>query len=188
MDSEPWHTESAVASRSGVRIRPYRDDDVSPLYEAVQGSIKALSAWLVWAQGGYTRSDAEAWVASRAQAWATGDAYSFVVEGAADGRFLGGVGLNQVHDAPPMANLGYWVRTDATGNGIATTAARLAARFGFEGLGLQRIEITVPIGHRASARVAEKLGARREGVLRHRLRLHGTPAGAVLFGLLPSDP
>jgi RimJ/RimL family protein N-acetyltransferase len=79
------------------------------------------------------------------------------------------------------------VRTDATGNGIATTAARLAARFGFEVLGLQRIEITVPIGHRASARVAEKLGARREGVLRHRLRLHGTPAGAVLFGLLPSD-
>ncbi len=187
MESEPWHTESAVASSSGVRIRPYRDDDVSALHEAVQRSTKALSAWLVWAQGGCDRTDVRAWVASRTEAWQAGDAYSFVVEATSDGRFLGGVGLNQVRTTVRMANLGYWVRTDATGNGIATTAARLAADFGFSELGLQRIELPVPVGNAAGARVAEKLGARREGVLRNRLRLHGEPVGAVLYGLLPSD-
>lgn len=178
---------AAVRATSGVRIRPFRAGDAEPLYAAVQASRKALSAWLAWAQGSYTRADAEAWAASRAEAWTSGEAYSFLIERADDDRVLGGVGLNQVHDAPPMANLGYWVRTDATGRGVATTAARLAAQFGFEALDLQRIEITVPIGHAASARVAEKLGARREGVLRHRIRLHDRPAGAVLFGLLPGD-
>lgn len=187
MEDREWRTGSATRSAEGVRIRPYRETDVGPLFEAVRASIEELAAWLAWAQGGYERSDARSWVESRSEAWANGDAYSFVVESVDDERFLGGVDLNQVHEPVRMANLGYWVRTDATGDGVATTAARLAAEFGFDTLGLQRIELTVPIGNAASARVAEKLGARREGVLRHRLRLHGEPADAVLFGLLPSD-
>ena len=55
--------------------------------------------------------------------------------------------------------------TGQTGQGIATAAVRLIARFGFEDLGLQRLELLVAADNLASRRVAEKVGARFEGVL-----------------------
>ena len=58
---------------------------------------------------------------------------------------------------------------------------------GFEDLGLVRIEIVVPTGNAASLRVAEKVGARREGVLRSRLLVGDTPEDGVMFSLVPGD-
>jgi RimJ/RimL family protein N-acetyltransferase len=68
-------------------------------------------------------------------------------------------------DASGTANVGYWVRTSRTGQGIATAAVRLVARFGFEDLGLRRLELLIAVHNVASRRVAEKVGATLEGVL-----------------------
>jgi RimJ/RimL family protein N-acetyltransferase len=70
---------------------------------------------------------------------------------------------------------------------VATRAARLAARFGFEELKLIRIEIVAAAGNLASQRVAEKVGAVREGVMRNGLFIHGAAHDAVLTSLVPED-
>jgi ribosomal-protein-serine acetyltransferase len=64
----------------------------------------------------------------------------------------------------------------------------LLAAFGMERAGLTRIEIMAAAGNLASQRVAEKAGARREGVLRNRYLLHGKLHDAVLYSLIPGDP
>ncbi len=57
-------------------------------------------------------------------------------------------------------------RTGQTGQGIATAAVRLIARFGFEDLGLLRLlELLIAADNLASRRVAEKVGATFEGVV-----------------------
>ena len=86
-----------------------------------------------------------------------------------------------------MANLGYWVRTSAARRGVATNATRAVARYGFEELGLQRIEIVAAVRNLPSQRVAEKAGAVREGVLRKRLLIRGEAHDAVLFSLVAED-
>lgn len=86
-----------------------------------------------------------------------------------------------------MANLGYWVRTSAAGRGVATGATRAVARFGFEQIGLKRIEIVAAVNNLSSQRVAEKAGAVREGVLRKRLLIRGESHDAVLFSLVAED-
>ena len=53
---------------------------------------------------------------------------------------------------------------------MATEAAGLVVGPGFVDLGLGRIEAEVAVDNGASLRVCEKLGFRREGVLRHRDR------------------
>ena len=58
---------------------------------------------------------------------------------------------------------------------------------GFEELDLRRIEIVVTLANDASLRVAEKVGARREGVLRRRLMAHGESYDAVMFSLISED-
>ena len=63
----------------------------------------------------------------------------------------------------------------------------LSARFGFDQLGLIRVEIVAETGNRASRRTAERAGARFEAIARHRLWIHGRPADAAVYALLPSD-
>ena len=86
-----------------------------------------------------------------------------------------------------LRNMSYWVRRSRARQGIATGAARLLARYAFEVLALNRMEIVVAVDNQASLRVAEKVGAVREGVLRHRIMLQRELHDAVMFSLLPSD-
>lgn len=168
-------------------IRPYREEDASALYEAVRESVPEVSPWLPWCHENYSIEESREFTSSRAMA-AQGDAwYGFAIFERDGGRLLGGVGLNFINRVHQMANLGYWVRTSVAGRGVATSATRAFARFGFEELGLQRIEIVAAVSNLASQRVAEKAGAVREGVLRKRLLIRGEPHDAVLFSLVAED-
>jgi ribosomal-protein-serine acetyltransferase len=170
-----------------ILIRPYRDEDTSALYEAVRESVAEVSLWLPWCHQNYSIDESREFIGSRESASQGGEWYSFGIFEKHDGAFLGGVGINFINRVHQLANLGYWVRTSATGRGIATMATRLAARFGFEELGLHRIEIVAAVGNVPSQRVAEKAGAKREGVLRKRLLIRGESLDAVLFSLVPED-
>lgn len=170
-----------------ILIRPYREEDASALYEAVRESVAEVSLWLPWCHQNYSIEESREFIGSRELASQGGEWYSFGIFEKHDGAFLGGVGINFINRVHQMANLGYWVRTSATGRGIATMATRLVARFGFEDLGLHRIEIVAATGNIPSQRVAERAGAKREGVLRKRLLIRGESLDAVLFSLVPED-
>lgn len=170
-----------------ILLRPYGEGDVDALYEAARESIPEVSPWLPWCHENYAIEETREFIASRARASANDEWYSFGVFENETGRLLGGVGLNFFNRVHQMANLGYWVRTSAVRQGVATNATRLAARFGFEQLGLHRIEIVTAVGNVASQRVAEKVGAVHEGVARKRLLIRGESQDAVVFSLIPED-
>jgi RimJ/RimL family protein N-acetyltransferase len=79
------------------------------------------------------------------------------------------------------------MRTNQTKRGFATSAALLLVQFGFYKLNLNRIEIVVKTDNIPSQRVAEKLGAAKEGVMRNRIILNARPYDAVLYSLIPQD-
>jgi ribosomal-protein-serine acetyltransferase len=157
------------------------------MYEAVRESIKEVSSWMPWCHPAYSVEEASAYVLSREGAWKNDAEYGFGVFDVTTRGYLGGVGLNFVNRIHQCANLGYWVRTSYARRGVASSAARLAARFGFEELGLQRIEILAAVENHPSQRAAEKAGAVREGVLRKRLLVNGQPQDAVLYSFIAED-
>jgi len=168
------------------RLRPYEATDAAALCEAARESAAEVYPWLSWCHADYTLAEAAEWAGSRAPLADAGQEYNFVIVGS-DGRFLGGCGLNQVNRLHRYANLGYWVRTSATGRGVATEAVRELAQFAFRNTDLVRLEIVCAVGNGRSQRVAERAGAHREGVLRHRLILHGEPVDAVMFSLVRQE-
>ena len=66
-------------------------------------------------------------------------------------------------------------------------ATLLVARWAFESVGLERIEIVAATGNHASQSVAERVGATREGIARKRLNVHGVQHDAVVFSLIRGD-
>jgi RimJ/RimL family protein N-acetyltransferase len=168
------------------RVRPLVASDAPALHAAVRASLDSLSRWFPWAHAGYAMSDAEARVAQCVALRERGEEFvSAIFDGT--GALLGCCGLNRIDRHNRSANLGYWIGEAHRGRGVATAAARQVAASGFGEHGLVRIEVVTLPDNAPSQRVAEKLGAVREGVFRNRLLLRGEPVDAVVFSLVPGD-
>jgi len=167
-------------------LRPWAPGDAPALTEAARESHAEIRPWMDWCRPDYAVAEAADFIGRAGEAWVEGRWYEFAVT-ARDGRLLGGMGINQINPIHNFANLGYWVRTSAAGRGVTPAAARLLVAWAFATLGLQRIEVVVAVGNVRSERVAARLGARREAVLRARLRAGGQPQDATMFSLVPED-
>lgn len=131
--------------------------------------------------------DAKTWIQHTEEAWSNRSEFPLGIFEASTGFVVGGTGVNQINKAYRIGNLGYWVSTPHTGQGVARFAAKRAALLGFEELGLTRLEIIALAHNLASRKVAESLGATRECLARSRLYLHGEPHDAVVYSLVPAD-
>ncbi len=170
----------------GLRLCLWQPSHAGALYEAARESVDTVGRWLPWCHAAYAREDALAWIEHGRSAPEGGEPCAFGVFDD-QGMLLGGVGLNRFDRQHRSANLGYWVRAQAQGRGVAPRAARRLAAFGFDALGLVRIEIVAAMDNVASRRCAEKAGARFEGIGRHRLVVGSAPVDAAVYGLLPGD-
>ncbi|WP_232362684.1 GNAT family N-acetyltransferase [Salinimonas chungwhensis] len=86
-----------------------------------------------------------------------------------DGVCLGMGIINYIHPLHATANLGYWIRPEACGNGLAVNLCESLAKMAFSQINLHRLELFIEPGNKASMRVAEKLGADKEGLCRKRI-------------------
>ena len=104
-----------------------------------------------------------------------------------DDQVIGG-GRIEIRDAASgSGDLGYVLDRAHWGHGYATEAGRALLAFGFERLGLHRIWARCDVRNAASARVLEKLGMGREGLLRHDVRRKGEWHDSYLYAILEPD-
>ncbi len=174
-------------TNASLLLRAFRLDDAEAICAAVHESMAELERWLSWCHPAYTIDDTRAFLDARAAAHGKHGDYAFAIVERDSGRLVGACGINQVDKTSLRANLGYWLRTSATGRGYAAQATLLVARWAFEALALERIEIVAAVGNEASQRVAARVGATREGIARRRLNVHGVPHDAVVFSLVRED-
>jgi ribosomal-protein-serine acetyltransferase len=166
-----------------VTLRLYELSDASELHAAVHESVNEVSRWLPWCHPDYSLADAAGWIRHTRDGHAQGTMYDFAIIDA-NGRYAGACGINSINSSERFANLGYWVRTSLVGQGIAPSAVRELVRWTFAHTNLNRLEIVVALGNTRSQRVAEKVGAERDGVLKQRLFLQGKPCDAVMYSLV----
>jgi RimJ/RimL family protein N-acetyltransferase len=169
----------------GARLRLVRDDDAADIEAACNDAD--VRRFLPSLPQPYTRYDALRFVRDGAtEAWATGGGIYAIADPATD-RLLGTIGVHHVDTDRAQGEIGYWVAPWARGRGVATLSLRLLAGWTFERLGVRRLELTCGPDNAASARVAERCGFVREGVLRSHLRFKGGRRDTVLFSLLPGE-
>jgi len=169
-----------------IAVRAYRPGDERGLCEAIRESIPELARYYLAFPADYGVQHAKGWVNTCIGHWGAGDSYHYVIESVAGGTFLGECGIEL--DLPNKnAEIGYWVRTSHTCQGVATAAVRLVAQLAFEDLDLIRLEISTRADNVASRRVAEKLGAMLEGVLRAKTMTPSGPVDCLMYGLLSHE-
>ncbi len=93
----------------------------------------------------------------------------WTVEQRSDGQVIGDCGVIPIEGNGPMIELGYRLRPEVWGRGLATEAARAAMTHAMAptsegGLGLPRLVAVVDPNNTASSRVLEKVGLRYVGM------------------------
>lgn len=97
--------------------------------------------------------------------------YLFAIVERATGKHVGNVKVGPVESRHLYADVSYFIGDrDAWGKGYGTEAVRLATRFGFDALGLHRIQAGFYETNVGSQRVLEKAGFAYEGRLHKKLR------------------
>ncbi|MEW7866800.1 GNAT family N-acetyltransferase [Aeromonas diversa] len=170
-----------------IVIRPFEAGDADDFVRAAHESIETVGSWMSWCTPSFNREQALAWFATCDQDRAAGRAFDMGIFSATTGQLLGGAGINQLAPHHRYGNIGYWVRQSRQGQGIARQAVILLRDFGFERLGLFRLEIVMGVGNIASEAVAIAAGATFECRARNRIFLHGRPMDAHIYSLVPTE-
>lgn len=165
------------AGEHDVVLRPWRRADIAALVPLVDDP--EIRRWLDRIPDPYTVPDAEEYIAGTRVGLTAGTHLALAV--VADSRLAGSIDLRLNSLDGRLGEVGYWVAAGARGRGVASTAAGLLAAFGFEALGLRRVELNAAASNVASRRVAEKAGFEAEGVRRAWRTVHGVPTDFVLY-------
>ena len=169
-----------------VTLRHYREADAEEVWTAARESVVEVSPWMQWCHDGYTVADAAAWIARSIAGHRDGRMFEFAIVDE-HGTFVGSCGIRNVDRIDGFATVSYWIRTSRAGRGYATSAVSQLLKWGFANSDLHRLEFVVAEGNTRSARVAENVGAEREGLLRHRLIHKGRLVNAHLYSVLRFD-
>jgi ribosomal-protein-alanine N-acetyltransferase len=147
---------SHIIETTRLRMRQMTNDDLPGLL-SVFGDVEVMrfypapfdqqrmQEWLDWNQRSYTNFGYGLWCLLLR----------------ATGEVIGDCGLvNQGVDGVEEIEIGYHVRRDLWGRGLATEAASACRDYGFDVLGRQRLVSLIDPQNVASRRVAEKVGMR----------------------------
>ncbi len=167
-----------------LRLRPFTPED-APEVERMAGE-RRVSEMTLNIPHPYPTGLAAQWIASHATAAADGTFYTFAVEQKANGLLLGGIAITPSARFR-RAEIGYWLGIEHWNNGYTTEAARRIVAFGFEQLGLVRIQATCYPRNPASAKVMQKIGMTYEGLLRGYVYKDGIQEDIAMYAMLRSD-
>lgn len=147
-------------------IDVHRDEDAPALLEAVDASRTRLLPWLPWAGTGHASAEDSLRTIrafARERGFAHPESFSLgIFDRSRPRRVLGGTGFVHVDAKRRTGEIGYWIRADREGEGLATEVVGHLVSSAFSDWGLRRVVIGCDGANRASQRVAEKLGLRRE--------------------------
>lgn len=133
----------------------------------------------------YCDEDAIFWLNMAYQGFRKGTSYVFGIRLRETDEFVGGMGIHIRGQG--RAELGYWIAKPFWNKGMATEAARVIIRFGFEELKLHKLYAVYHTSNPASGRVMQKNGMIREGLLLDHYKKGEVYHSVVHYRLLASE-
>ncbi|MFH8135664.1 GNAT family N-acetyltransferase [Pantoea osteomyelitidis] len=141
-----------------IQLRAFTSADIPAFTQAVNASLDTLLPWMTWAHESYREEEAESWIHFTQMQRKAGLAEEFAIVDQQQ-RLLGGAGIRFARNRAEFSAIGYWVRSDAQRQGVATQAVAQLVALGFQRPGVELIEILAAEENCASRAVAERCGA-----------------------------
>ena len=167
-----------------TRLRRVGWEDAADLF--AYGSDPEVSRFVGW-DTHQSVADAEAYIAATIEKYEGQQLADWAIEHRGDRKFIGTVGFLfwETHEA--AAEIGYVMAKPYWGQGIMTEVVQEVMRFGWDVMGLNRIQAHTEAENVGSRRVLEKCGLQYEGCLRERVRSGDRFVDLLLYAALRGD-
>ena len=175
----PWTPVPLETER--LLLRPLEPDDAGRIRELAGASEVADTTLLI--PHPYPPGAAEAFIAQAREWGERGVEHVFAVTLKASGELVGCIGL-RVDPVHARGELGYWIGVPYWRHGYASEAVCRIVDLALGTLCLHRLHASCFTRNAASARVLEKAGLIREGVLRGHVRRFGRFEDLAVYGLV----
>lgn len=142
----------------GFHLRRSTLDDTEALHEAVKASFAELHPWMPWCTEPVELADQRGFIERSETGWTDQSTFNWLIVDAG-GNLIGTIGLMD-RVGPGALEIGYWLRTDATGRGVMTCAAARVTDIALALPGVDRVEIHCDAANAASAAIPRRLGYR----------------------------
>ncbi len=154
---------SFILNEKKINIRRLNVSDANDIYKNIND--KQIARWTLRIPYPYKRIDALKFINESKYNLKKKTAYVFGIVLQKTNTIIGIIDLHTICWENKNAEIGYWIARQFWGKGLSTEAVKLISKFGFEKLKLKRIYAKVFNGNKASVRVLQKNGFRKEGVL-----------------------
>ena len=176
--------EPVTLNTSRLVLRPLRDADAHAFFE-IWSDAEAMR---YFSFSPMTQLEqAEERIARNVQTAASGESQTCVLELRETGEALGECALFHANAQCRRAEIGFSLRRRFWGGGYMREAATAVIDHAFATLRLNRLEADIDPRNTASARLLERLGFVREGLLRERWIVGDEVSDSALYGLLVSE-
>ncbi|MCB0718741.1 MAG: GNAT family N-acetyltransferase [Bacteroidetes bacterium] len=167
-------------------IRSPKESDAAAMREAIIESHEALLPWMPWARE-LPSADESVENCRKAMAeFEAGHDFRLHLFARETGAFVGASGFHRIDWSVPKAEIGYWVRSSRSGEGLITEAVREITRYLIEDAGMLRVEIRMDARNAKSKAIPERLGFEFEGTLRNERReADGVLSDTCVFAVIP---
>lgn len=155
--------EKPLGGESEIILRPLALTDAPKIAAAIQESLAELKQFMPWSHYPQTVDSQRTRIIGVIHDYWRGKDYGLGIFGAHSNAFMGGTGLHQRTLNTRGFEIGYWIRSSLAGQGLATLVTRALIVYGFEYLGLTRIQCAHNANNLRSARVNDKCGFKIEG-------------------------
>ncbi len=151
-------TYPIVIETSRLIVAKTKKDDAPALNNAINDSFEALNAWLNWATHKPTISETQEWLEQAEQLWAGKKQLCFHIFDKQSNKLIGACSFHHIDWKNQIMQIGYWLRSDATGKGFATEVVTALTNYAFDHLGAKTIEIRCDERNSKSRAVAQRAG------------------------------
>ncbi len=165
-------------------LRKMTPDDAGAVF--AYASDPEVTRYVVW-DTHRSIQDSRAFLELAVQKYKSGGEPDWGIVYKGDHRFVGTCGFVGWDVDHARAEIGYVLSREYWGRGLMPEALRAMIAFGFERMGLNRIEARCIAENAASARVMEKVGMTYEGTLRQRELIKGAYRDMKLYAILKSE-
>ena len=144
-----------------LRLRPPTLDDAEAIFQKYAQDTE-VTKYLIW-QPHKSVDDTKAFMQYCILCWAEKSVFPWIIQRKGDGAI---VGMIELRIDESKADLGYVIAREYWGKGYASEATKAVVDWAISQDEIYRVWATCDVENIASARVLEKAGMQREGVLR----------------------
>lgn len=175
----------SIIINENILLRSYQPEDAQELFNAVNNSRKHLLPWLDWISKTTRPEHSLQFIQQSLHQLHTQEALALGIF--YNDRIIGGIGMHHWDQPTKRAQLGYWISEEWEGKGIMNTCLTRFVDFLFEKIGLNKLEIHFVPANTRSTKVAARLGAKVEGVIRQCCIRNGHLEDIVMTGILRNE-